>query len=180
MPTCTVIFRATTSHKSNSNAQSKTMVGTRRGESMATNQRVSNDNNDEENTRLKQRIAQLEKELGEAQQSMKEMETESTNGGKETKVNLAEKGMLGNIVNKRMFAFVPLPTDETLKAFPQIIDKCLDHLKLTEPAVRLAKRPAVEKLFKEICSNKRSYVQKQLVKKYHGKQRRMKDLLQQT
>ena len=115
-------------------------------------------------------IAELKVKLDSLQKSLDQNATTSTTAvAIEPKLNQAETANLSHFVNKDMFRILPLANDATFTATPKLIDGCLDRLNITDPTERLAKRSAVEKKFKDCCSNKRSYIQRKLSEKYKGK-----------
>ena len=84
-------------------------------------------------------------------------------------LNMAQTATLAVVIRDELFRILPLPTSETFKVQPWILDKCLTKMKIHDADERIAKRTAAESLIKKNCSAKRSYICRQLYKLYEGK-----------
>ena len=84
-------------------------------------------------------------------------------------LNMAQTATLALVIRDELFKILPLPTNETFKAQPWILNKCLTKMKIHDADERIAKRTAAESLIKKTCSAKRSYICRKLYKLYEGK-----------
>ena len=107
----------------------------------------------EQNEKLRDQIAKLQQTKG---------------SGSSKSLKYAQESSFSTFISTTIFSAVKFPTAETLEESDWIMDKCYKHIGVNNPIEKIAYRDAVIRKLNHSCTQKRSYIKKEMEKKYHS------------